>query len=351
VDDGITLRPLKSTDGPGLTVLNEQTPDTGAVAFYTKYHYDPYQIFKALDPDALGVVAEARGHDGLVGMGIVSFGECTFEGQLRPYAYLSSLSVHPDFRRRGIASRLANWRVEAARARFGEEGVILAGIQTGNTGSLRTAETWSNQRLDGISRVGVVKMRAKPPRSDPGLEVREARREELEEIARKQNAFYADFNLYPPRTAGDFEAWLSRSAFGHSLHSYRIAVDREGNVLAGLGLTHEGELTTSHVLRMPAPLRLANLFLRIIPADGVNRRLKVDQLWFAPGRLDAGRFLWESIRWQCRDRGTMMMIFFDPRSPVLGALALPRLVPSTGGSIVLSAPVPAREEKFIYLVV
>lgn len=149
-----TLRRLLPGDGPAMERLERQTPDTGALGFYTEYHHDLYETRMALQPRLMGAVAEAPNYDGLVGMALVTFGECMVEDEQRPYAYLTGLSVHPDFRRRGIATALATWRLEMARSRFGDEGVIFAGIQGGNVGSLRTAEKWSNAVLNSASYPG-----------------------------------------------------------------------------------------------------------------------------------------------------------------------------------------------------
>ena len=54
---------------------------------------------------------------------------------------LNTLVVHPDFRRRGIATALVTWCVQAARERFGDEGVVWALIQRGNVGSVTPFET------------------------------------------------------------------------------------------------------------------------------------------------------------------------------------------------------------------
>src|SRR5439155_6934385 len=131
-----------------------------------------------------------------------------------------------------------------------------------------------------------------------------------EEIVQKQDAVYRDYNLYPPRSAEDLSRWVAESAFGHHLHDYLVAVDREGNIIAGLGVTLEGSLISGRVVKMPTPLRMANLFLRVVPPDGMVRRLSGEGFWFAPGQVRAGRFLWESARWLLRERGTNLMLFF-----------------------------------------
>jgi GNAT superfamily N-acetyltransferase len=298
-----------------------------------------------------GVVAEAEGHDGLIGMGLVDLGECQFEGDLYPCAYLNSLSVHPDFRRRGVATRLAQWRVDIARDYFsqqGKDGIIYAGIQGGNTGSISTAAKWSTQRLDEHNQAGVAKVRSKRPEPVEGLRVRRATPADLEEIAEKQNDFYRDYNFYPPQTAADLHEWLSLTAFGERFRAYCVAVDSQGNIVAGLGVTALGYLMSDHIVRLPTPLKIANLILQIVPRDGVARRLSITRFWFSPGMERAGVFLWESARWLLRKHGTMLMIFFDPRSTLRTAIVLPRLAPRQGGSIVLSAPVAARHESLVY---
>jgi GNAT superfamily N-acetyltransferase len=348
----IVVRSWEPSDGPAIQALGEQSPDTGAVAFFSHFEHDAYATLTALNPGVRGVVAVAPDHAGIVGLALVTFGRCWYEGQERPFAYLSSLHVHPDYRGRGIASSLAAWRIDAARERFaaaGEQGVIFAGIQAGNTGSLKTAARWSSQRLDGHSRVGVLKVRRKPPKSLPRLEVRPVRPDELEQLADRQNAFYAGYNLYPADTAATLDEWRGQLFFGQTQRECFVAVDAGGRLVAGLAVTFEGPLITSHVLRMPRALRLANVLFQIVPPEGTLRRLKVERFWFGPGRVDAGRFLLESIRWQLRDRGTTAMIFFDPTSPLREAIKLPRLIPATTGSVVLSAPVPAVATRYIYL--
>lgn len=338
---------MTSNDGPAIAALGEQSPETGAVAFHSRFHYDPYAALLALKPTTIGVVAEAPDHKGLAGLGLVSFGQCLYEEAVRPYAYFYSLSVHPEYRRRGLASQLAAWRVEKARERFGDEGVMIAGIQAGNVGSVRTAQKWSRQQLDR-SQVGVVKVRSKPPQPQPGWEVRPAAENEFEAVAQNQNTFYQDYNFYSPQTASSLAAWRAEQPLGFPLHEYYVVTDARRNILAGLGITEEGRLISSHLIRMAWPLRLGNLFLKIIPPGGVLKRLPVEGLWFAPGQAEAGLFLWESMRWLWRERGTILMLFFDGRSPITQAIRLPKLMPPQRGSLMVSGPVPLQEERLIY---
>lgn len=345
----IELRPLQPDDGAKIAALGEQTPDTGAVAFHSQFHHDAYATLMALHPNAIGVAAQAADHEGLVGMGMMSTGECSYEGEMRPFAYLFSLSVHPNYRRRGIASRLAAWRIDYARNLLGNDAVIFAGIQQGNEGSLRNAGKWSTQRLDDRTAARVVKMRSSPPKPFSGFEVRPAEIHEFEEIAHQQAIFYQEHNLYAMRSAEALHAWHTLTPFGAPLRDYYVVVDQEHNIVAGLSATDEGTVITGHVVRMAWPLRVANLLLKVIPADGTTRRIHVKDLWCAPGREDAGSYLWESLRWLWRQRGTMMMAFVDTQGPLAQLIPAPRFLPAQTGSLVITGPTPMREDRPIYM--
>src|SRR5918994_6271202 len=44
----IALRPLDPSDGPSIAQLSRETPDTGAVRFYSEFHHDAYRTMMAL---------------------------------------------------------------------------------------------------------------------------------------------------------------------------------------------------------------------------------------------------------------------------------------------------------------
>ena len=232
---------------------------------------------------------------------------------------------------------------------LGDDAVLFAGIQQGNEGSLRNAAKWSTQRIDGRTTAGVVKMRSSAPRPIAGLDVRPAEQNDYDEIVQKQNAFYRDFNLYPPRSAETLHEWHSAAPFGFPLREYYVAVDKEGNLVAGLSATEEGKVTTGHVVRLSWPLRVVNFLVRMIPADGVTKRIHGKDMWFAPEKLEAGKYLWESMRWLWRARGTMMMSFYDIQSPLAQVIQAPPYMPRQSGSLVVTGPTPMREEQYIYL--
>ena len=352
MEPGFSLRALTAEDGALISALSDQSSDSGAVGFHSLYHYDAYATLMALHENACGVIAEAGEQPGIVGMGMMSLGTCQYEGSLRPFAYLFSLSVHPQYRRRGIASQLAAWRIRQARERIGAEGVVYAGIQGGNTASLRTAARWSSQLVSSSARVAIVKMRSAPWKSGVDWqEVRPAAEGDWEAAAHHQNAFYAEHNLYPPRTAEETAAWHNLAPFGERIREYYLLRDRRGNLLAGCSVTEEGRLVTIEITRMSGPFRAANALVKIFPAGGRVRRLHVKDLWYAPGREDAALHLWETLRWQLRERGNLMMFFFDSHTPLAQVIRTPWYMPRAGGSLALSAPQPMSDHRPVYFIV
>jgi GNAT superfamily N-acetyltransferase len=347
--DGSTfsLRAMLPSDGPALATLGEQTPETGMISLHSRFEFDPYATLLALRPGTIGVVAESADGPGLVGICLMDFGRCWFEGAIRPSAYLYSLSVHPDFRRRGLGSRLTTWLVSVAHERYGDDVVIYAGTQPGNVASQRTMQSWATQRVDRIVAV-VQKPRAKAPRPPPGWVVRPAEAREFDEIAKRRDAFHDGYDLYSPESAASIEAWRAHSPFGFPFRDYHIVVDPSGNLIAGAGFVEEGLLLSAQVVSVATPIKLANIVLRMLPRDGVMKRIVVDGLWFAGERTDAAIFLWEWMRSLAHDRATLAMIFFDVRSPLASVIRMPRWIPSPPGTLVVAGPVPMREDRLIY---
>ena len=76
--------------------------------------------------------------------------------------------------------------------------------------------------------------------------------------------------------APSLAAWRAEAPLGFEIHERFVATDRAGNLVAGLAMTEEGRLISTQLVRLPPPLRLANVFLRITPPDGILRQLHID---------------------------------------------------------------------------
>lgn len=341
------LRPLEPADGPTVATLFEQTPDAGQITFTTRFTIDPYLALTALRSDTAGVVAMIPDTGRIVGMAMVDLSHRWVEGEIRPCALLNTLKVHPDYRRQGIAGQMAQWRVDYAYQRLGEETVILADIQKGNIGSQQTARRWCRQSI-GQHKTVIMRMRDTPSPLPAGITMRPARQEELGAIVEQHNRFYKEYNLYDPQTDVSLASWRKCSPFASAIRDIYVAVDSTGSLLAGLGVTERARLLSLHVGRLPPAMQFVNRLIRLLPPNGVVDEVLVDQFWFKPGQAAAAHALWEWLRWEKRDRGSVMRIAYDPRGPLHKVLRVPFWLPKGQSTFAVHSPVPLHPERLIY---
>ena len=336
------VREAQAQDEAGLAALAAASPDGGAVAFTPEQHVPALQIAREHEISEC-FVADADG--GIAGSGQLDIGTCRFEGDDVRYALLSTLRVHPDYRRRGVAAELTERRLRRAAELAGQDVVAVAYIQAGNAASLGNARRWATQ-VGGRRVVTPVPMRRRPPRPRPGLTVRPAEGGELAEVAARIDAFYAGHDFarrWNETLLGD---WLAASPFPDPVNHCLVVADRSGRLLADLGL-HEQGLFSLVIGHLPAHLRAANAVLRVVPGDGRMRNLIADKAWFGPGQLDAARYLWEVTRWEWRDAGTSLLLTHDPRSPVHDVVAAQPWLPTTSATVAVRARRPMRPQTIV----
>jgi GNAT superfamily N-acetyltransferase len=342
-----TIRRMQPDDSPALLTLEDKTVDTGRVGITNRYHFDYFQIQQFLRPGFTGIVAESPEFEGLIGVALLSFGECQVEGEILPYCYLGGLGVHQDFRRRGISTAITSEMMSIVRKRFGNECIVIAGIQGGNEGSLKANMKWANQVFTDRSSAAIGIVPKKPPSNADRFTIRLVKNSEIEEVIKLQNNFYRDVNLYPPKRAADLEAWLAKDPFGPQINRYYVAVDQNGHMLAGLGVSLTGTLMTSEISRIPLLLRGLNAVLHVFPKDGA-KTLNGHWFWFLDGEQIAGSKLWDTVKWLERQQANMGMLFFDVDGPVRKAISLPRFLPQSSGYIVVNTPRKLKEQHFLY---
>lgn len=304
------------TDGPGVDMLLRHEAQTTSMAMSTQYGHDIFDAFKAQHPTLFGVVAEAPGIDGLVGMATAFLDEVMIGGRVFPSAHLENLKVRHDVRRQGLGSKLAAWRIDEAHRRFGGEGVVAAGIEASNAASLATAARWSTQVL-GPVRIVIARTSSRPP-PRRGVEVRPMTDGDIESVVDGLGTFYAGYDMFPPPTPARLAAALAPTALG-AFRTYRVAVAEDGTVIAGAGIMERFKLMTDHIDSVPLPISILGRVTGMLPADRIIRSVEVGLAWHAPGRVDAARVVWDAIRSEWHGRANTVVGIADPRGTLIEA--------------------------------
>ncbi len=342
------LRPMEPSDGPAIDVLMRTEAQTTAVSMSTQYRRDPYEAFLAQHPTTFGVVAETPGTHGLVGVATAFVDEVTVGGGTYPSAHLENLKVRHDVRRQGLGARLASWRIDEAHQRLGGDSVITANVEASNTASLATAGRWSTQVL-GPARIVIARTTGSDRRSRE-IEIRPIVDRDIPVVVDALDAFYADYDLVPRQTPERFAAALAPTSLGEPIRQYRVAVARDGTLVAGAGITERFRIMVDHIDSMPVPLALLGRLSGLIPKDRVIRSIELNLAWHAAGRVDALRSLWDAIRFEWRDRATNVVAIADPRGSLVEAFHVGRtFAPRVHLMAPVRSPVPLDPDRLLYL--
>jgi predicted N-acetyltransferase YhbS len=345
MESRIILRALTDQDGPALAGLSFSSSDEGSIRYTANYQMDAVKAIKAIHRDVTGVVA-IEGDTRLVGIGLVRFGNCLFEGDVHPFALLGNLIVHPDFRRQGLATRIAQWRIDQAIGRFGKDTIILANFQHGNTASIRTVRKWAHQ-ISGPYLYLPLTTRPNRPTQPAGIAFQAIEDDHFPAFAEGLNTFYRDYNLYQPVTARSLENLTRQSPFPTSMRHLFIAINSKGELVAGLSAFEEYRLKIMEIRGIPLPLRLINKLVKLVPPDGAVRQIYMDQIWFHPGYAHAARCLVEHMRWHWHGRVSNLSVFFDPRSPIQEIFKPQPWKMATQSSLAVCAPEKMNPQRLV----
>ena len=341
-----TLRELQPSDSPALIKLITEFDDD----LTTRFLVDPYQaIVSGTENRTRGVVVECAGYDGLVGMGTVRFSTVQFNDEILPLAFLDGLKVQKEFRGKGLGYQIASWRIQKAREEYGDRCVIGTGMLHDNHASHAVATKWCREFAESAVDVRFVPTLSRRPKSLAGVEVREIAPREYEEFAHKQNAFYRQYNLYPPGSPNSIADALSVSVEGKKPYRYFVAIDAYGNLLAGAQTWARGLLKSDTINKVPPVLGLLNRVVHLLPSDLTLRDIAVSGLWYESGQINIAHFLWEMMRWMCRDQGTILTAAFDSRDPAMNVVRLkPWHQPRPKITLALHGPTPIHRDQLLF---
>jgi GNAT superfamily N-acetyltransferase len=330
------LRSARPDDFEQLTALAIACADTGRVGVFPRYIRNPIEATATLKPELQWVVAESEA--GLIGSGQVVLGETEVEGQLYRSATLASLMVHPDHRRQGVAKALTRWRLDRA----GPDAVAAAAIQAGNEGSFANARRWATQIFGELTLPVIEALEREPDTRD--LQVREVRDGDWNYVASGLAEFERGWNLRIPETGSSLRERVERTLDGRRLSHYYVALAGE-RIVGGFELFENSFLQTFVVERLPAVLKLVNLFVRFLPPGGEVRNSPVTRFWFE--EREVGRVLWEYARFRGGEIGNAVGTQFDSRGPLAEIVHTKRLRPKGTLAVAVRSPVELSEERLL----
>jgi GNAT superfamily N-acetyltransferase len=341
----LAYRLVTPKDSQDLENLITATADSSSIGFTDEYQADLLAVHRGLAEELHAAVAEQDGK--IVGM---VFGEVRwvqYAGQVRPGVYVSHLRVHPDYRRQGIARGLSDWALEYITDLLRSDTVLYGAIMAGNV-SLSLADHYGFRTTKPIQG-GIVPMRKSPPASIPDLDVRPANRDELSVIVEGMNAFYREHNLWSPVSVDSLDEFLGQEVAGVKPNQLYVAV-RDGQIVAGLSLSDRTRLVRMRLARAPWYVRLLGGWLGLLPASGILDALTVRRVWFQERELAAGRYLWDSLRYQLRGQGNCIGLAYDPRDRLADLFQIPFWLPMFKARYLVRASAPLEAERSIYCI-
>lgn len=329
---GFSVRVIEPDDERAVASLLPQVTDGGRVAFSPRYRVP---VLQGLSGNLAGFLAQTAS-GAVVGAAWIRHGRCRLGGREGTYGLLNTLLVHPDHRRRGVARALTEARLTALTS-YDPSAIPMAMIQLGNHGSVANAAMWSNTHSGALRVVPVPSPRRRPRvRPHPGWEVVElaptGASAAVEELLDQ-----ASPGLAP--AVETLDRWLAHEIAGQRPNHAWGLLDSHGRVLAALALQDDTVVLDLAVTRMPRSVALANRFVGVVGVDGTMRTA---QARLAVARTpQAGRYLWQQVRWNWRERVTSIVTTVDPASPEHEMLAAPRWLPAT--AMTLAVRIPAGE--------
>ena len=341
----ITYRLVKPDDSQVLEELIAATADSGGVGFTDDYQADLLAVHRGLAEEFHAAIAVLDGDVVAAVFGEVRWVQ--WAGQVVPGVYVSHLRVHTDYRRKGIARGLSDWALEYITDLLRSDTVLYGAIMDGNM-SLKLAEHYGFQATHQIQG-GVVPMRKSPPASASDLEVRPAERNELPAIVEGMNAFYREHDLWSPVSVDILEEFLGREVAEVQPNQLYVAA-RSGELVAGLSVSDRTELVRMRLLRAPWYIRSLGGWLGLLPESGVLDALTVRRVWFREGELEAGRHLWQTLRYELREGASSLGVAYDPRDKLADLFQVPFWLPTFKARYLVRAPHSPQPERLIYCI-
>src|SRR5258707_8862753 len=288
------LRPMEPRDSAAYRQLMANSPETGLITIQVVFKEDPYEMLMQRRIGQIVVVAETP-EGRVVGSGAADARPVWFEKQAVQAVHLHSLLVAPDYRQRGVATALAQWRIQWAREQYGPNVMIFAEIQQNNLASFKNASKWAT----GFStprESGFIRIHRRTPRPLADTVVREAAGTDYDAIVAGLNAYNRDVN---------FTRVITRDRLNRNLEPIhgqifrrRFVVVQSGEVVGGAVLSNHDPSVETRIIRAPLLNKVVARLSGMIHTDDVIHGGELDGIWFKEGCSDAAHYLIEYLRFR-----------------------------------------------------
>lgn len=302
---GPEYRLVTEADSPAVRRLLS-SPDMGRVRVARIFHRDPMAVREVLEPRPGAVCAILD--DSMIGLLLIQRAPVQWNGTVRKGVFVRNLTIHPDHRRRGIATELQTRSLQLY-AEDCRDALVYGSFQVSNQASLDMVRDNLHHRTPSVFGATLTRLYVPPRRR--GVEVRDVHAHELEAVAHGMNAYHERHQLYPPCTPATLRTNLAKEMDGVRPHHVYVAVSR-GRVVGGISIRNSIPFSQIQVSGLDWRRRARSWLAGIQDRHGRVRTVRGHSLWFEPGLEHVAERLVDEMRFRWRRTGAVAC-FADPR--------------------------------------
>ncbi len=241
----ISMRPFKDADNQSMLEIERLCPQGDENCAMGVDKKDIVARYKMYDNWNVLVAEENRKIAGWIGWTVKSSPE-----RKNPYVYVTEIMVHPDFQRKGVATKLVN-KVEK-KAQEIKANYIYCYIYEPNNASrsLFNKMGYSNEIDIKTSAIATYKKSASAKYTTKPID-----KKDFNEVVGLINKYYSGFTHFIPFTGQSFEARL-KSIPSYGSENFWVTRDESNKIIACAGLWDNTKLAKLYYAREPKVMKI-----------------------------------------------------------------------------------------------